>query len=328
MQRSLVMGGAGLIGSHLVDRLLARGDEVIAIDDLSRGSYANIAHLKREPRFVFMEHDVTVPFRAEVTSIFHLVIPSTRLWCEQDPMRAAATSVAGTMNALAAASANGARLVLMTSTERWGEGARCAESVAADVAKSRGVDVRTVRMPAAYGPRMMPDANRLVSSLVLQALRGEHLQPRARLDRRVRVVYVDDAVETLVRTMDRPNAPRAVIAPSCEASVVELAHTIAEAAGLVGVDVTDASSSASDGPPSSIPMSGRPSLADALPASIGLDQTSWVDLPEGLARTFEWFEARLGRRPDERPSGIFTRDTRDTRDTIPTPAPSARRFAG
>jgi UDP-glucuronate decarboxylase len=314
MQRVLVVGGAGVVGSHLVDRLLAEGNEVIALDDLSRGSFANLAHLKRSPRFAFMEHDVTTPYRATVDRVFHLALPSTRMACEPDPVKAVMTCVLGTMHALDVAAANGARVVLATATERWGEGVRCAETLAVDFAKTHGTDVRIVRMPSAYGPRMAPDGDHLVTSLVLQALRGEDLKPRARLDRRVRLAYVDDAVETLARTMSSVQHTPAVVAPSVEISVFELAHMIAEAAGLAGVDVHDASG---DGP-SSMPMSGRPSIADALPASIALGLAPAVDLAEGILRTVRWFEERTGRR--ERTSGVYTREAQQ-----PQQLPESRR---
>lgn len=320
MQRVLVVGGAGLIGSHLVDRLLAEGNEVIAIDDLSRGSFANLAHLKRDKRFAFMEHDVAAPFKARVDRIFHLAVPSTRMTCEPNPVRAVLTCVTGTLHVLEVAVANGARVVLGTATDRWGEGVRCAESLGVDFTKSRGADVRVVRLPSAYGPRMAPDGDHLVTSLVLQALRGEDLSPRARLDRRVRLAFVDDVVETLVRTMNSDQHTPAVVAPSSEASVVDIAHMIAEAAGLVGAAVSDGSS---EGGPPSMPMSGRPSLVDALPASIALGLTPSVDLAEGLGRTVAWFEGRMGRRLEDRPSGIFARGA--ARDTVPAPAPVTRR---
>ena len=303
MQRVLVVGGAGLVGSHLVDRLLAEGNEVIAIDDLSRGSFAFLAHLKREKRFVFLEHDVAAPFRAKVDCIFHLAVPSTRLACEPDPVKAAITCVSGTMNILEIAAANEARVVMATASSPWGEGVRCAEALAADFASTRGADVRIVRLPIAYGPRMAPDADHVVTSLVLQAIRGERLVPRMRLDRRIRLAYVDDSVETLVRTMHNAQHTPPLVAPSCETLVRDLARMIATAAGLLGPEIADRSD---DGPPS-LPLSSRLVFAATLPAALALGPTPSVDLAAGLARTVLWFEARAGRRPDTRTSGIFAR---------------------
>jgi UDP-glucuronate decarboxylase len=304
MQRVLVTGGAGLIGSHLVDRLIADGDEVIAVDDLSRGSFANLAHLKREPRFVFMEHDLTAPFRAQITRIFHLAIPSTRVGCELDPVKAAMTCVAGTRNALEAAAANDAPLLLVTSTDRFGDGVRCAESLALDFRKSRGVDVRIVRLPSPYGPRMAPDVDQVVSSLVLQAIRGEHLVPPADLDQVLRLTYVDDAVETMVRAISSFLRLPPVLAPFQQATVGEIANLIAEASGRGQVVSGGAASDAA----ASLPIWGRPTLADALPAAIALGVPAATDLAVGLASTLEWFAWRTGRRPEERPSGVYARD--------------------
>lgn len=305
MQRVLVLGGAGLVGSHLVDRLLSDGNEVIAIDDLSRGSFANVAHLKRAPHFSFREQDIAVPFRAEVDRIFHLAIPSTRATCGVDPVTAAMTCVNGTMHALEIAAANHARLVLVTATERWGAGVRCAESLALDFARTRQTEVCIARLPSTYGPRIAPDGDHLVTALVLQALQGRTLVPRGRLDRRIHLTYVDDAVETLVRSMaSEPRVP-AVIAPSSEISVLELAQEIAAAAGLAGVEVRPP---AADAPPSAPWLTG-PTLADALPASMAFGMGAPVDIADGIARTVRWFEARTGRRPAERQSGVYTCDT-------------------
>lgn len=311
--RVLVVGGAGLVGSHLVDRMLAEGNEVVAVDDLSRGSFASLSHLKAEKRFVFMEHDVAKPYRAKVDAVFHLAVPSTRMACALDPVKSALTCVAGTLNALEVAAANSARLVIATATERWGDGVRCAETMAVDFARSRGIDVRIVRLPSSYGPRMAPDGDHLVADLVRQALRGEDLIARMRLDRRVRLGYVDDVVDTLARAMSSEAHVPAIVAPSSEASVLDIAYMIAEAAGLAGVDVREDNDA-----PVSGPMSARPTLVDALPASIAVGQDATVDLAEGLARTVAWFESRVIRRPSDRPSGVYACDLASSLPSLPS----------
>ncbi|MDB4946120.1 MAG: UDP-glucose 4-epimerase [Labilithrix sp.] len=301
MKRVLVTGGAGVVGSGLVDRLLAAGDEVIAIDDLSCGSYANLAHLKKHSRFVFVEHDVTTPFSAQVDRVFHLAVPSTRAACEPDAVQAALTCVLGTRHALEVAAQQGARLVLGTSTERWGEGVRCAERLAADCASSRGVDARIVRLPSSFGPRMPMHGDHIVPTLIRQAAAGERLAPHVRLDRRIRLAYVDDLVETLMRTMAAEQRTPAVVAGSSEIAVRELARLVAECVGRTEVDLAEDV----DAGPASMPMSTRLTAADALPASLALGYEPEVDLAEGLRRTVAAFAARVQR--SDRPSGVFAR---------------------
>jgi UDP-glucuronate decarboxylase len=230
------------------------------------------------------------------------------------------------MHVLEVAAANDAPVVLTVATERWGAGVRCAESLATDFAKTRGADIRIVRLPSAYGPRMAPDGEHLVTSLVLQALRGESLVPGLRLGQRVRLAYVDDAVETLVRALATSGDPRTsvVVAPSAEATVLEIAQMIAAAAGIVDVDVIDG---ASDEAPPSLPWSTPVPLADTLPASpaslaLGLDPP--LELAEGLARTVEWFDGRMSRRSDDRPSGVWARGTRDSRPGAAPGGPASR----
>jgi UDP-glucuronate decarboxylase len=235
--------------------------------------------------------------------------------------------VDGTMNVLEVAAANGARVVVGDAAERWGEGVRCAESLAIDFARIRGIDVRFVRLASVYGPRMAPDGDHIVSSMVLQALRGEDLAPRMRLDRRVRLAFVDDIVEALMLTMNSDQRASTVVAPSSEASVLDLAKMIAEAAGLSGLAVTDGSS---DAPPS-MPTSGRlMPMLDALSASTAVGLTPSVQLTEGLERTVQWFAARTTDRRQgrtSRTSGIYARDPAraPVRDTIPDEAPATLR---
>lgn len=304
MRRVLVMGGASSVGSHLCDRLLASGKEVVAVDDLSSGSFANVAHLKREPRFHFEEHDVARPFRAAVHEVFHLALPSSRARIEADPIRSTVTSVMGTVHALEVAAEHGARIVLATSTERWGEGLRCAESLAVDFARSRKVDVRIVRVPAPYGPRSAADDPHLVVRLALQALRGEPLAPCMRPDHAFRAAYVDDVVETLDRVMRSDLRTPPMVAPHAQATVADVVQAVIDAAG----DPTFVASGRTSMPPS-LPPSSRATLPETLPAEIVLGVTASVDLAEGVARTLRWFEARIAtvKRPQarQRASGTY-----------------------
>src|SRR5688500_15302669 len=129
-RRIMVIGGASLLGSNLCERLLLDGDEVIAVDDFTSGSFATFAHLSGQPRFSFVEHDVRVQLTArKLDAVFHLAVPSSRRAYESDPVRSTVTSVVGTVHALELAADHDARLVLATSPERWGQGVRCAESL-------------------------------------------------------------------------------------------------------------------------------------------------------------------------------------------------------
>lgn len=294
MRRVLVLGGAGLVGSHLCDRLLAERNEVIAVDDFASGSFANVAHLKREPRFVFEEHDVSRPFRAEVEAVFHLALPSSRARLEADPVRGTVTSVMGTLHALETARAYRAPLVLGISTERWGEGLRCAESL---VAEFGDVDVRRVYVPPTYGPRSAVDDPHVVVQLVLQAVRREPLRPSLPLDHVVRVAYVDHVVDTLLAIESG-----ATVAPFVEARVADIVAAVADSGAqraLVASGVRPTSSSASS------------------------------DLRDGVASTMRWFEERVAA---VRVRGVRRRVLESGKYpiSIPTnlPTPIVRRKAG
>lgn len=228
-RRILVLGAANVLGAHLCERLLADGHEVIAVDDFTTGSFATLAHLKHNARFAFVEHDVTTKFDAHVDGVFHLALPSSERSYATDPVRAALVGVAGTANALEVAAQHDARVVIATSTERYGEGVRCAERLALDISNARRADVRIVRVATAYGPRMALDDAHVIPRLVVQALRGDDLVVDAQEAEQIeRLSYVDDAVDTLVDAMngDPPHAP--LVAPFVEATVEEIASTILE----------------------------------------------------------------------------------------------------
>jgi UDP-glucuronate decarboxylase len=242
-RRSLVLGGASVLGAHLCERLLADGHEVIAVDDFTSGSFATVAHLKREPRFAFVEHDINTKFDANVDGVFHLAVPSSQRGCAIDPARAALTGVMGTANALEVAAIRKSRVVMATSIERFGEGVRCAERLARDASNDGLAEVRIVRVASAYGPRMALDDAHVVSRMLMQAVRGEDvIVAHDEADRIERVSFVDDAVETLVRSMNDDAGDEEVVAPFVEASVEEIASMILEVV-LGGAQPADAPAS-------------------------------------------------------------------------------------
>lgn len=315
MQRFLILGGASVVGSHLCDRLLAAGREVIVVDDLSAGSYANVAHHRQNPRFLFAEHDVRVPFRADVDAIFQLALPSSHERCRRDPASASTTCIDGTRNALEVACRTGARLVFVTATERWGHGARTAESFAMDFAKQRGVDVRIVRHASAYGPRMAPDGDHVVSTLALRALRGESVLPdRGEPTEIFRVVHVDEVVETLVRTIAASHPPPPLLAGSVETSFEAIARIVTAAAhttlGVTGTTMRGsvATVDGNTAPHGSVAsFSNTPSLDGALPAALVLGPLPSVELVDGIARTVTWFAARIAHFFDRESRAVFAR---------------------
>lgn len=286
------MGGASLLGAHLSERMIAEGHEVIAVDDFTSGSFATLAHLKREPRFAFVEHDVTRRFEAHVDAVYQLALPSSRRACASDPVRATVTSVMGTLHALELAAQHGARVVLATSAERCGEGVRCAEALAVDFARTRRVDARIVRAFSAYGPRMAADDEHVVARLAVRAVLGEPVAAAGDADAPLCLAYVADAVETLAAAIVVDRAPSAVEAPFVTTSLRAVVEAVEEAASGAAV-APQAPSSSRPGP---------------------------TNLHEGVGRTVRWFEERLGRRaPAPRTSGIF--------GPPPLPAAAAARSA-
>lgn len=309
----MVIGGASLLGANLCERLLLEGDEVIAVDDFTSGSFATLAHLDGQPRFSFVEHDVRAQLSArKLDAVFHLALPSSRRAYESDPVRSTVTSVVGTAHALELAADHDARLVLATSPERWGQGVRCAESLVVEFTRTRKIDVRIVRVASSYGPRMPADDPHVVMRLLRQLHRGESLTAGA--DGTHRISYVDDAVDTLLRTLDADLRVPAVAAPFIDATTAEIAEAVLLASRRADAQTAARPSlppmSISRMPPS-LPFSMRPTSPEALPASIVFGQAAATDLREGIAETVRWFEARTASMSTKTPnapprmSGIY-----------------------
>ena len=197
-KRILVTGGAGFLGSHLCERLIADGHEVLCVDNLFSSSRANIAGLLREPAFEFMRHDVTFPIYVEVDEIYNLACPASPIHYQFDPVQTIKTSVHGAINALGLAKRTKARILQASTSEVYGdpavhpqreeywghvnpigvracydEGKRCAETLFFDYHRQHGLEIKIARIFNTYGPRMHPNDGRVVSNFIVQALRGE-----------------------------------------------------------------------------------------------------------------------------------------------------------
>jgi UDP-glucuronate decarboxylase len=230
-RRVLVTGGAGFLGSHLCERLLARGDEVLCVDNYFTGRRANIAHLLGNPRFEAMRHDVTHPLFVEVDEIYNLACPASPVHYQYDPVQTVKTSVHGAINMLGLAKRTGARILQASTSEVYGdprvhpqaedywghvnpigprscydEGKRCAETLFFDYHRQHGLRIRVARIFNTYGPRMHPGDGRVVSNFIMQALRGEPITLYGEGSQTRAFCYVDDMIEGLVRLMETDDA--------------------------------------------------------------------------------------------------------------------------
>jgi UDP-glucuronate decarboxylase len=227
MKKILVSGGAGFIGSHLCERLLARGDDVLCVDNYFTGTKRNIQHLFGNPLFELLRHDVTFPLYVEVNRIFNLACPASPVHYQFDPVQTTKTSVHGAINMLGLAKRVKARILQASTSEVYGdpevhpqpeeywgkvnpigirscydEGKRCAETLFFDYHRQHQVDIRVIRIFNTYGPRMHPNDGRVVSNFIVQALRGENITIYGDGSQTRSFCYVDDLVEGMLRMMD------------------------------------------------------------------------------------------------------------------------------
>lgn len=225
--RILVTGGAGFVGSHLCQRLLAEGHDVICVDNLFTGRKENIRDLLKNPKFEFIRHDVTFPLHLEVDRIYNLACPASPPHYQHDPIHTLKTSVLGAMNMLGLAKRTGARILQASTSEVYGdpeqhpqsesywghvnpvgirscydEGKRCAETLFFDYQRQHGIEIRVVRIFNTYGPNMHPNDGRVVSNFIVQALTNQNLTVYGEGSQTRSFQYVDDLVEGMIRMMD------------------------------------------------------------------------------------------------------------------------------
>ena len=309
--RVLVTGGAGFIGSHLCERLLARGCDVICADNFYTGTRDNIGHLLTNPHFEVMRHDVCMPLSVEVDWIFNLACPASPVHYQFDPVQTTKTSVHGAINMLGLAKRVKARILQASTSEVYGdplqhpqtesywgnvnpigirscydEGKRCAETLFFDYHRQHQVDIKVVRIFNTYGPRMHPNDGRVVSNFIMQALRGEDITIYGDGAQTRSFCYVDDLVDGLLKMMDTEvgfTGPVNLGNPG-EFTIRQLAEEVLRQIGgkskLVAKPL-----------PSDDPKQRKPDITMAK-AKLGWDPT--VKLADGLAKAIPYFRRFVG----------------------------------
>jgi UDP-glucuronate decarboxylase len=305
----LVTGGAGFLGSHLCDRLLAEGHEVLCLDNFFTGRKANVRHLQEHPRFELIRHDVIDPFKVEVDQIYNLACPASPPHYQYNPIKTIKTSVMGAINCLGLAKRVRARVFQASTSEVYGdpavhpqpesywgnvnpiglrscydEGKRCAETLFFDYHRENGVDIRVVRIFNTYGPRMLASDGRVVSNFVVQALRGEDLTVYGDGSQTRSFCYVDDLIEGFVRFM----AQTEIVGPLNLGNPGEF--TMLELAELVLRKVGGASRIVHRPLPSDDPRQRQPDISLAR-RHLGWEPT--ICLEDGIERTIHYFRGVL-----------------------------------
>ncbi len=307
---ALVTGGAGFLGSHLCERLLAQGKSVVCVDNYFTGSRDNIAHLVGNPYFETLRHDVTFPLYVEVDEIWNLACPASPIHYQFDPVQTTKVSVLGAINMLGLAKRVKCRILQASTSEVYGdpivhpqpesywghvnpigpracydEGKRCAETLFFDYRRQHNLPVKVVRIFNTYGPRMRPDDGRVVSNFIVQALRGEPITVYGEGQQTRSFCYVDDLIEAMLRMMDTPEdftGPVNIGNPS-EFTILQLAETVVRLTGSRSKIVFEAL-------PKDDPRQRQPDIGLARQK---LDWEPTVALEEGLRKTIDYFSSRL-----------------------------------
>jgi len=316
-KRVLVTGGAGFLGSHLIDALLARGHEVVCADNLFTGTKRNIEHLLDHRRFEFLRHDITFPLYIEVDQIYNLACPASPVHYQHDPVQTTKTSVHGAINVLGLAKRLGARIFQASTSEVYGdpsvhpqpetywgnvnpigmrscydEGKRCAETLFFDYHRQHKLDIRVARIFNTYGPRMHPNDGRVISNFIVQALRGDDITLYGDGAQTRSFCYVDDLIEAILRFMElSPEEPTGTAFPGPLNLGNPTEFTIRQLAERV-MAITGSRSRIVFRPlPADDPVQRQPDIARAR------DLLAWeprVDLDDGLRRTVTYFKELLG----------------------------------
>ena len=307
-QRVLVTGGSGFLGSHLCEKLLDQGHDVICVDNLYSSRKDNIAHLLENPRFEFMRHDVTFPLYVEVDEIYNLACPASPIHYQHDPVQTTKTSVHGAINMLGLAKRTGAKIFQASTSEVYGdpeehpqreqywgrvnpigirscydEGKRCAETLFFDYWRQHNLEIKVVRIFNTYGPRMHPNDGRVVSNFIVQALRGEDITIYGDGAQTRSFCYVDDLIEAFIRVMATPEnftGPVNIGNPE-EFTILELAEKILKIIGGKSKIIFKTL-------PQDDPKQRQPDI------SLAREALSWepkIDLNAGLEKTISYFRA-------------------------------------
>jgi UDP-glucuronate decarboxylase len=307
MNKVLVTGGAGFLGSHLCDRLIQDGHDVLCVDNFFTGSKTNISHLMGKTHFELMRHDVTFPLYVEVNQIFNLACPASPVFYQQDPVQTTKTSVHGAINMLGLAKRVRAKILQASTSEVYGdpevhpqpeaywgkvnpigirscydEGKRCAETLFFDYWRQHQLQIKVVRIFNTYGPRMQPNDGRVVSNFIMQALRNEDITIYGSGEQTRSFCYVTDLIEAMVRTMKTgPDFTGPVnIGNPVEFTMIELADLVLKLTGSKSKLVFQEL-------PQDDPKQRKPDI------SLALSSFNWqpkVTLEDGLAETISYFK--------------------------------------
>lgn len=308
--RILVTGGAGFLGSHLIDRLMKQGHDVICLDNFFTGHKRNIRHWMDNPYFELIRHDITEPIRLEVDQIYHLACPASPVHYQYNPVKTIKTNVLGTMNMLGLAKRVKARFLLASTSEVYGdpdvhpqpeeyrgnvntigirscydEGKRVAETLAFDYHRQNGVDIRVMRIFNTYGPRMFENDGRVVSNFIVQALKGNPLTVYGDGLQTRSFCYAADLIEGMMRLMNGEHTGPINIGNPGEYTILQLAETIQK---MVNPDAELTFKPL----PQDDPLQRQPDITKAQ------NLLGWepkIDLAEGLKITIEDFRSRLER---------------------------------